>query len=75
MYFAPYAYDSSLLLFRSLGCTIIELFTGKPPYADLIPMTTLFRIVEDECPPLPTTTSEVRLACKYHHTTQIYAID
>ncbi|CDH49012.1 pkinase-domain-containing protein [Lichtheimia corymbifera JMRC:FSU:9682] len=42
----------------SLGCTIIELFTGKPPYADLIPMTTLFRIVEDECPPLPTTTSQ-----------------
>lgn len=38
-------------------------------------MTTLFRIVEDECPPLPTTTSEVRLACKDHHTTQIYAID
>ncbi|ORY98577.1 kinase-like domain-containing protein [Syncephalastrum racemosum] len=37
----------------SLGCTIIELYTGKPPYADLIPMTTLFRIVEDDCPPLP----------------------
>ncbi|KAI7880610.1 kinase-like protein [Lichtheimia hyalospora FSU 10163] len=45
----------------SLGCTIIELFTGKPPYADLIPMTTLFRIVEDECPPLPTTTSQEML--------------
>ncbi|KAI9490535.1 kinase-like domain-containing protein, partial [Zychaea mexicana] len=37
----------------SLGCTVIELYTGKPPYADLIPMTTLFRIVEDDCPPLP----------------------
>ncbi|KAI9247521.1 kinase-like domain-containing protein, partial [Phascolomyces articulosus] len=37
----------------SLGCTVIELFTGKPPYADLIPMTTLFKIVEDDCPPLP----------------------
>ncbi|KAJ1974569.1 Protein kinase of the Mitotic Exit Network [Dimargaris xerosporica] len=37
----------------SLGCTIIEFLTGKPPYADLMPMTTLFRIVEDDCPPLP----------------------
>ncbi|KAF9205755.1 hypothetical protein BGZ49_003556 [Haplosporangium sp. Z 27] len=37
----------------SLGCTIIELLTGVPPYADLLAMTTLFRIVEDERPPLP----------------------
>lgn len=37
----------------SLGCTIIELLTGRPPYADLLAMTTLFRIVEDERPPLP----------------------
>lgn len=37
----------------SLGCTIIELFTGKPPYSDLNPMTTLFRIVEDDFVPLP----------------------
>ncbi|KAI9322517.1 kinase-like domain-containing protein [Dichotomocladium elegans] len=41
----------------SLGCTIIELFTGKPPYSDLIPMTTLFKIVEDDCPPLPPSAS------------------
>lgn len=33
---------------RSLGCTIIEMLTGKPPYIDLIPMTALFRIVEGE---------------------------
>ncbi|CAO3650644.1 unnamed protein product [Cunninghamella blakesleeana] len=37
----------------SLGCTLIELVTGKPPYADLISMSAMFRIVEDEYPPLP----------------------
>ncbi|CAO3667237.1 hypothetical protein CU097_009917 [Rhizopus azygosporus] len=37
----------------SLGCTIIELYTGKPPYSDLIAMTAMFKIVEDECPPIP----------------------
>ncbi|KAI8917704.1 kinase-like domain-containing protein [Powellomyces hirtus] len=38
----------------SLGCTVIEMITGKPPYLDLKnPMTALFRIVEDESPPLP----------------------
>ncbi|ORY93481.1 kinase-like domain-containing protein [Syncephalastrum racemosum] len=37
----------------SLGCTLIELATGKPPYASLIAMSAMFRIVEDEHPPLP----------------------
>ncbi|WWC66482.1 uncharacterized protein I206_100384 [Kwoniella pini CBS 10737] len=38
----------------SLGCTIIELLTGKPPYSDITnSMTVLFRIVEDEMPPIP----------------------
>lgn len=37
----------------STGCCIIELLTGKPPYADCNAMTALFRIVEDDSPPLP----------------------
>ncbi|ORZ25182.1 kinase-like domain-containing protein [Absidia repens] len=37
----------------SLACTITELLTGKPPYADLISMSALYHIVEDDCPPLP----------------------
>ncbi|KAI8336975.1 hypothetical protein BC941DRAFT_470705 [Chlamydoabsidia padenii] len=42
----------------SLACTIIELLTGKPPYADLIAMSALYHIVEDDCPPLPPTISK-----------------
>lgn len=42
----------------SLGCTVIELVTGKPPYADLIAMSAMFRIVEDPLPPLPETVSD-----------------
>ncbi|SAM63749.1 related to ser/thr protein kinase [Ustilago bromivora] len=37
----------------SLGCTIIELITGKPPYYDMLAMSAMFRIVEDDCPPIP----------------------
>ncbi len=32
---------------------MIELITGQPPYADLHPISALFRIVEDMHPPLP----------------------
>ncbi|KAI0293264.1 kinase-like domain-containing protein, partial [Russula brevipes] len=38
----------------SLGCTVIELLTGQPPYGDIpdiIPV--MFRIVMDDCPPIP----------------------
>ncbi len=37
----------------SVGCTVVELITGKPPYFDLQQMPALFRIVQDEHPPLP----------------------
>lgn len=37
----------------SLGCTLVELITGKPPYADMIAMSAMFRIVEDDYPPIP----------------------
>lgn len=37
----------------SLGCTIIELLTGKPPYHNFRQMPALFAIVNDEHPPIP----------------------
>jgi serine/threonine protein kinase len=37
----------------SVGCLIIELLTGYPPYYDLQPMSALFRIVQDDHPVLP----------------------
>ncbi|KAK8706548.1 hypothetical protein V6N13_050109 [Hibiscus sabdariffa] len=37
----------------SVGCTVIELLTCVPPYFDLQPMPALFRIVQDEHPPIP----------------------
>lgn len=35
----------------SVGCLIIELLTGYPPYYDLQPMSALFRIVQVRCEP------------------------
>jgi len=37
----------------SIGCTIIELLTGKPPYFDMKQMPAMFRIVQDPHPPFP----------------------
>ncbi|KAJ1915825.1 Protein kinase of the Mitotic Exit Network [Mycoemilia scoparia] len=41
----------------SLGCTIIQLITGKAPYQEISAMAALFRIVQDEHPPLPSSIS------------------
>lgn len=43
----------------SLGCTVIELLTGAPPYFELGPMSALFNIVEDRHPPLPENLNEI----------------
>ncbi|KAF5380735.1 hypothetical protein D9757_007156 [Collybiopsis confluens] len=37
----------------SLGCVVIELLDGSPPYSFLDPMPALWRIVQDDCPPIP----------------------
>ncbi|EIW81107.1 hypothetical protein CONPUDRAFT_104294 [Coniophora puteana RWD-64-598 SS2] len=37
----------------SVGCVVIELLEGRPPYHFLDPMPALFRIVQDDCPPIP----------------------
>jgi Protein kinase domain/PH domain len=37
----------------SLGCTVLELFAGAPPFADLAPNLAMFRIAEATRPPLP----------------------
>jgi len=37
----------------SLGCTCIELLTGRPPYYELPTMTALYKICEDDHPPIP----------------------
>jgi serine/threonine protein kinase len=36
----------------SLGCTIIELVSGSPPYFDLAPLAALYKVVKEEHPPL-----------------------
>jgi serine/threonine protein kinase len=43
----------------SLGCTIIELVTGFPPYFDSPAMTALFKMVSEPRPPLPDDITDV----------------
>ena len=37
----------------SLGCTVIELLTGKPPYFELNFFAAMTSIVKDDHPPIP----------------------
>ncbi|EPX72381.1 STE/STE11/CDC15 protein kinase Cdc7 [Schizosaccharomyces octosporus yFS286] len=45
----------------SVGCTVIELLEGTPPYYDLDPTAALFHMVKDEHPPFP---SNISLSAK-----------
>ncbi|POR35959.1 Septation [Tolypocladium paradoxum] len=45
----------------SVGCTVIELLQGRPPYHNLAAMPALFAIVNDDHPALPEGISAVRL--------------
>ncbi|KAG9018377.1 hypothetical protein FRB93_000080 [Tulasnella sp. JGI-2019a] len=43
----------------SLGCTVVELLTGRPPYSDIgNSLSVMFRIVDDDAPPIPEGCSE-----------------
>ena len=42
----------------SVGCVVIELLTGRPPYFDLQPLSAMYNIVQDPHPPLPAGVSE-----------------
>jgi serine/threonine protein kinase len=37
----------------SVGCMVIELLSGKPPYCDFAPHTALYKIAMDLHPPIP----------------------
>lgn len=37
----------------SMGCLIVELLTGFAPYFDCQPIQALYKIVQDDYPPLP----------------------
>ena len=41
----------------SVGCVVVELLEGKPPYGDLAPMQALWRIVQDESMRVPDSAS------------------
>ena len=41
-----------------MGCTVIELLTGRPPYFDLNQFSAMNKIVNQEMPPLPESISD-----------------
>lgn len=58
--------STDIFFFRSVGCLVIELLEGHPPYHDLDPMPALFRIVQDDCPPIPDGASPIVKDFLYH---------
>jgi serine/threonine protein kinase len=54
------------IILRSVGCVVIELLEGKPPYHFLDPMPAMFRIVQDDCPPIPEGASPIVKDFLYH---------
>lgn len=50
----------------SVGCTVIELLEGRPPYHFLKPMPALYRIVQDDSPPIPEGASPIVKDFLYH---------
>lgn len=42
----------------ALGCTVLEMIQGRPPYGDQVTMAAMYSIVEDLHPPLPTRISD-----------------
>ena len=46
----------------SLGCTVIEMITKKPPWGDLEPMAALFKI--GTCPNGPEIPENISIACR-----------
>ena len=45
----------------SVGCTTIELLTGRPPYHEMGKMAAVYHIIEDPMPPFPEECSNVCL--------------
>jgi len=48
----------------SLACTVIELLTGVPPYFDNTAMSALYKMVNEEHPPLPERISPVSITIR-----------